>query len=113
MRLNEETLQTLQDHFRGQHFATDYRCQLTTRTQRARESLQDFATAIEQLAHRAYSTLLKDHIWREAGKAFAYRVEDPNIKIQVLLGGEKTVNRGPQAGTRITGHTRSSQAPQN
>jgi hypothetical protein len=28
----------------------------------------------------------------EPGKAFADRVEDPVIKIQLLLGGEKTVN---------------------
>jgi hypothetical protein len=57
------------------------------------ESLQEFATAIEQLAHRAYPTLPEDHIRREAGKAFADGVEDPNIKIQLLLGGEKTVNK--------------------
>jgi hypothetical protein len=88
----EETLQALEDDFGDQHFAAVYRCQLTTRTQRAGESLQDFATAIEQLARRAYPTLSEDHIWREAGKAFAYGVGDPEIKIQLLLGGEKTVN---------------------
>jgi hypothetical protein len=58
-----------------QHFAAADRCQLT-RTQKAGESLQDFATAIEQLAHRAYSTLSEDHIRREAGKAFSYGVQD-------------------------------------
>jgi hypothetical protein len=45
----EETLQVLEDRFGDQHFTAAYRCQLTTRTQKARESLQDFATAIEQL----------------------------------------------------------------
>jgi hypothetical protein len=58
----------------------------------AGESLQDFATAIEQLAHRAYPTLPEDHIRREAGRAYAYGVKDLDIKIQLLLGGEKTVN---------------------
>jgi hypothetical protein len=29
---------------------------------------------------------------RGAGKAFAYEVQDPDINIQLLLGGEKTVN---------------------
>jgi hypothetical protein len=53
----EETLQALEDRFGDQHFAAAYRCQLTTRTQKAGESLQDFTTAIEQLAHRAYPTL--------------------------------------------------------
>jgi hypothetical protein len=88
----EETLQALEDRFGGQHFSAAYRCQLTTRTQKAGESLQDFATAIELLAHRAYPTLPEDHIRREAGRPFAYGVKDPDIRIQILLGGEKTVN---------------------
>jgi hypothetical protein len=87
-----DTLQALEDRFVDQNFAAAYRCQLTTRTQKAGECLQDFATAIELLAHRAYPTLPENHIGREAGKAFAYGVEDPDIKIQLLVGGEKTVN---------------------
>jgi translation initiation factor 2B subunit (eIF-2B alpha/beta/delta family) len=55
----KNTLQALEDRFGDQHFAAAYRCQLTTRTQKAGESLQDFATAIELLAHRAYPTLPK------------------------------------------------------
>jgi hypothetical protein len=46
----EETLQTLEDRFGDQHFAAAYRNQLETRSQRAGESFQEFATAIEQLA---------------------------------------------------------------
>jgi hypothetical protein len=88
----EETLQALEDHFGDQHFSAAYRCQLTTRTQKTGESLQDFATAIEQLAHRAYPTLPEDHIRSEAGRAFACGVKDPDINIELLLGGEKTVN---------------------
>jgi hypothetical protein len=64
----EDTLQALEDRLRYQHFAATYCCQLT-RTQKAGESLQDY-------------------IGREAGKAFAYEVEDHDIKIQLLLGGE-------------------------
>jgi hypothetical protein len=86
----ENTLQALEDPFGDQHFAAVYRCQLTT--QKAGESLQDFVTASELLANRAYPTLPEEHIGREAGKAFAYGVQDPDIKIQLLLGGEKTVN---------------------
>jgi hypothetical protein len=88
----EETLQALEDRFGDQHFSAAYRCQLTTGTQKAGASLQDFATAIEQLAHRAYPTLPEDHIRRETGRAFAYGVKDSDIKIQLLLGGEKAVN---------------------
>jgi hypothetical protein len=88
----EETLRALEDGFGDQSFSAAYRCQLTSRTQKAGESLQDFATAIEQLAHRAYPTLPEDHVRREAGRVFTYGVRDPDIKIQLLLGGEKSVN---------------------
>jgi hypothetical protein len=54
--------------------------------------LQNFATAVKQLAHRAYTVLPKDNIRKQAGKAFMDGVEGPAIKIQLLLGGEKTVN---------------------
>jgi hypothetical protein len=88
----EETIEALEDRFGDQDLAAAYRSQLKTRTQKAGESLQEFATAIEQLAHRAYPALPEDHVRKEAGKAFADGVEDPDIKIQLLLGGEKTVN---------------------
>jgi hypothetical protein len=58
--------------------------------------LQEFARGIQQLAHRSYPALPEDHLRREAGKAFADGVEDPAIKIQLLLGGEKTVNEALQ-----------------
>jgi hypothetical protein len=38
---NEDALQALEDCFGAQHFAAAYRCQLTTRTQKAGKSLQD------------------------------------------------------------------------
>jgi hypothetical protein len=45
--------------------------------------------AVIRLAHRAYTTLLEDHIGRQARKAFECGVEDADIKIQLLLGGAK------------------------
>jgi hypothetical protein len=54
--------------------------------------LQEFPIAIEQLAYRSNPALSEDHIRREAGKAFTDGVQDFTIKIQLLLGGEKTVN---------------------
>jgi hypothetical protein len=50
----EDSLQALEDRFGDQHFAAAYRCQLT-RTQKAGEFLQDFATDL--LTDRAYPTL--------------------------------------------------------
>jgi hypothetical protein len=67
----EDILQALEDRFSDQHFAAAYRCQLTMTTQKAGESLQDFAMA-DLLAHYAYP-LHEDHIRREAGKVFAYK----------------------------------------
>jgi hypothetical protein len=54
--------------------------------------LRDFATAIERLAYRAYPTLPEEHTRREAGCAFVDGVGDADIRIKLLLGGEKTVN---------------------
>jgi hypothetical protein len=88
----EETFLALEDRFRDQHFAAAFRSQLKTRTQRSGESLQEFATAIKQLALRVYPTLPEEHIRQEAGKVFADGVEDPDIKIQLLLGGKKTMH---------------------
>jgi hypothetical protein len=86
----EGTLPAIEDRFGDQHFDAAYRCQLTM-TQKPEESLQGFAKAIEQLAHRAYPTLSEDHIRMEAWNAFSYCVRDPDIKFQLLLGGETTV----------------------
>jgi hypothetical protein len=65
----EETLLLLKDRVGEQHFAADFRSQLKTRTQIAGESLLEFATAIEQLAHGAYPTQQEEHIRPEACKA--------------------------------------------
>jgi hypothetical protein len=77
--------------FRDQHLAVAYCNQLKTRTQGVRESLQEFTIAIKQFTLSLYPTLPEDHVRREAGKAFIDRVEDPDIKIKLLLGGQKTV----------------------
>jgi hypothetical protein len=87
----EATLQTLEDRFGDEHFAVAYRSQLNSRRQRAGESWQEFAIAIEQLAHRAYPTLPEEYIKQESGRAFVDGVEDPDTQNQLQLGREKTV----------------------
>jgi hypothetical protein len=89
----EETLKALEDCFRDQHLATAYRSHLKARTQGVRESLQEFAIDVEQLAQHAYPALPEDHIRREAGNTFADQVREPGIRIQLLLRGEETVNK--------------------
>jgi hypothetical protein len=73
-------------------FAAAYRSQLKVRTQKAGESWQDFATAIQQLARRAYPASREEHIRKEAGKAFVEVIQEYEIKIRLLLGGEKTLS---------------------
>jgi hypothetical protein len=77
----EETLEALGDRYGDQHFDTAFHSQLIS-TQIAGESLQEFATAREQLAHGAYPTLPKELIRRDAGKAFADGVENPDSNFQ-------------------------------
>jgi hypothetical protein len=89
----EENFEALEDCFRDQHLAAAYLSQLKMRTQDVRESLQEFVTAVEQLACFAYTALPEDHLLREAGKAFTVRIENVTIKIQPVLGREKTVNK--------------------
>jgi stress-induced morphogen len=51
-----------------------------------------YPPTLDSPVHRTYPALAEDHKRREAGKAFAHRVEDHAIKIQLLLGREKMVN---------------------
>jgi hypothetical protein len=90
----ENNFQALEDRFGDQHFAVANRYKVRTRTQKAGESLQDFTTALELLAHRANPTLPEDHIGREAGKTFAYRVQDKD-KNSTAARGRKSVNVAP------------------
>jgi hypothetical protein len=48
------------------------------------------------LAHRTYPALPENHVRREAGRALTNSVGDPDIKMQLLLGGEKMVNGSNQ-----------------
>jgi hypothetical protein len=87
----DETLQALEDRFGDQHFAAAFRSQLKTRTQ-SRRIPTEFCHSYRTVGPSAYPTLPEEHIRQEAGKAFAYGIEDPDIKIKLLLGGEETVN---------------------
>jgi hypothetical protein len=60
----EETLEALKDCFGDQHLVAAYRSQLKTGTQGVVELLQEFTTAFEELAYRAYPALREDNIKR-------------------------------------------------
>jgi hypothetical protein len=72
-----ETNGAAENCFGDQHLAEAYRNQLKTRTQCVGECLQQFLTAVEQLAHHSYPALTEDHVRREAIRALTNGVEDP------------------------------------
>jgi hypothetical protein len=68
----EETLEALEDRFGEEHLSAAYGSQLKTKAQDVGEFLQEFATAVEQLAYSAYRALPEDHVRRDTGKTFAF-----------------------------------------
>jgi hypothetical protein len=50
------------------------------------ETLQEFAAAVEQLAHRVCVGLPEGHIQTEAAHAFIDGIRDQEVKQQLLLG---------------------------
>jgi hypothetical protein len=97
----EEAIDTLEDCFRDQHLAATYRSQLKIRNHSIGESLQEFATSVQQSVHRNYPALPKYHVRREADRIMADSVGD--INIQLLLGGEKTANQAVELQVVVLG----------
>jgi hypothetical protein len=56
------------------------------------ETLQEFAAAVEQLAHRAFVGLPEGHIQTEAAQAFIDGIRDREVKQYLLMGGDRTLN---------------------
>jgi hypothetical protein len=88
----EKILQALEDCIGEELFAAAYRSQNKVRTQKAEESLHDFATAIQHLSRRAYRVSSEEHLKREAGNIFVEGIQDYEIKIRLILGGEMTLS---------------------
>jgi hypothetical protein len=66
----------LKGPYRDQQLAAAYRLQLKARNRLSNESLQVFAAAVEQMAHRTYVGLCVDFIQREAAHAFVDGVRE-------------------------------------
>jgi len=66
----EAIVGALQVRFVHHQLAAAYRSQLKTRMQASEETLQDFAAAVEQLAHRAFVGLPVTFIQTEAAHSF-------------------------------------------
>jgi hypothetical protein len=88
----EDIVGALQDRFGDHQLAAAYRSQLKTRVQTGGETLQEFAASVEQLAHRALVGLPEGHIQTEIAHAFIDGIRDREVKQQLLLGDDRTLN---------------------
>jgi hypothetical protein len=91
----------LRDRFGDHQLAAAYRSHLKARVHTGRETLQEFAAAVEQLAHRAFIGLPVDHIQTEAAHAFIDGILDREVKQHLLLGGACTLNEARNQALRI------------
>jgi hypothetical protein len=99
-----KTLEALEDRFGDQHLASAYWRQLKARTQGVGESLEESATTVEELAHRAYPALPRGP-YKEAGKqSNRRRGRRPRHKNPSASVSRENGEWGSQAGTRAAGH---------
>jgi hypothetical protein len=67
-----------------------YHSHLKARTQLIIEFLEEFAATIQHLAHRVHVEL-PQYVQREAAYAFFNRIRDQELKLRLLIGGERTL----------------------
>ncbi|XP_069705742.1 adventurous-gliding motility protein Z-like [Periplaneta americana] len=96
-----EIMAALEGRYGDHQLAAAFRTQLKTRVQQSGESLQEFAMAVEQLAHKALRGLPNDFIAGEAAYTFGSGVRDPEIKQQLLLAEHRTINLALAAALRM------------
>jgi hypothetical protein len=90
----EDIVGALRDLFGDHQLAAAYRSHLKVRVQTCGETLQEFAAAVEQLAHRALVELPVDHIQTEAAHAFINGIRDREVKQHLLLGKRMSLGKG-------------------
>ena len=88
----EDIVESLRDRFDDHQLAAAYRSQLKVRVQAGGETLQEFAAAIEQLAHRALVGLPVAFVQMEAAHSFIDSIWDWEVKQHLLMGGDRTLN---------------------
>ena len=88
----EDIVESLRDRFWDHQLAAAYRSQLKAMVQASGETLQEFAAAVEQLAHRAFFELPVAFIQAVAAHCFIDAVRDREMKQHLLIGGDRTLN---------------------
>ncbi|KAJ4449439.1 hypothetical protein ANN_00838 [Periplaneta americana] len=95
-----EIMAALEGRYGDHQLAAAFRTQLNTRVQQSGESLQEFAMAVEQLAHKALRDLPPNFVAGEAAYTFGSGVRDPEIRQQLLLAEHRTINAALAAALR-------------
>jgi hypothetical protein len=88
----EDIVGVLQNRFGDHQLAAAYRSQLKVRVQMRDEREQEFAAAVEQLAHRALVGLPVGFIQTDTAHAFINEVPDREVKQHLLIGGDRALN---------------------
>jgi kynurenine formamidase len=82
----------LRHRFGDHQLAAANRSQFKARIWTSGEALQEFAPAVEQLAHRALVGLPLAFIQTEAAHTFIDSVRDQEVKQHLLMGGDRNLN---------------------
>jgi hypothetical protein len=88
----EKVTAVSENRYSDHHTEEVFQAQKKRRTQCIKGSMQEFATAIEYLAHRAHVELPEYLISTEATRVFTNGVSEQEIRRQLLLGCNKTLS---------------------
>jgi hypothetical protein len=88
----EDIVGALQNRFGDHQMAAAYRSQLKARVQMSDKTEQEFAAAVEQLAHRVLVGLPVGFIQSDTAHAFINEVRDREVKQHLLIGGDRALN---------------------
>jgi len=88
----ENIMGEFRDRFGDQQLTAPNRSYLKARTQVNDETLKEYEATVEQLAHRTFVSLPVNFNQTEAAHSFIDGVRDREVKQQLLLGWDRTLN---------------------
>jgi hypothetical protein len=89
----KDITEALENSYSNHHLEATFNSPLKRRDQLAGESLEELATATNQMAPHAHTELPKHLISKEATSAFSDRVREQDIIQRLPLGGKKTLSK--------------------
>jgi hypothetical protein len=89
----EDTVRAPNGCYGDKQLTVPYWSQLKAKIHLSSESLQEFAEAVNQLVHQALVRLPVDFIQSKAAHAFVNGVRDQELKLHLLMGGDRSPNK--------------------